>query len=371
MKRIVSYVLMFALAATMVTFGVAYGDNEQQDLNNIHQKIDQTQSQLNAGKKKEKQLGNQIKQLESQINATEKEINNLKGDINKTQQEIGVVQGNLATLEQEMDTQNNNLQERLRAMYKNGDTGMIQILLGSDDITDFMSNMDMVQKIYDNDIDVLKTMEDQHKQVEAQKQKLETLQANLEADKQQEADKQTSLQASRGEVAGLKAQVASDNADLEDQIDDLNAEADRLVDEIRKLQGDQAYTGGNFCWPSASSTRVTSEFGMRYHPILKVNKLHTGLDIGAAAGTKVLAANSGTVIKAGWNNSYGNVVMIDHGGGIVTLYAHNSKLLVSTGDVVSKGQNIALVGSTGNSTGPHIHFEVRVNGEYKNPRDWL
>ncbi|HVI41383.1 MAG TPA: M23 family metallopeptidase, partial [Anaerovoracaceae bacterium] len=122
---------------------------------------------------------------------------------------------------------------------------------------------------------------------------------------------------------------------------------------------------------SASSTRVTSEFGMRYHPILKVNKMHTGIDIGAASGTKVLAANSGTVIKAGWNNSYGNVVMIDHGGGIVTLYAHNSKLLVSTGDVVAKGQNISLVGSTGNSTGPHIHFEVRVNGEYKNPRDWL
>ena len=99
--------------------------------------------------------------------------------------------------------------------------------------------------------------------------------------------------------------------------------------------------------------------------------MHTGIDIGAKAGTNVLAANNGTVIKAGWNNSYGNVVMVDHGGGIVTLYAHNSKLLVKTGDVVAKGQTIALVGSTGNSTGPHIHFEVRVNGEYKNPRDWL
>ena len=85
----------------------------------------------------------------------------------------------------------------------------------------------------------------------------------------------------------------------------------------------------------------------------------------------MLAANSGTVIKAGWNNSYGNVIMIDHGGGIVTLYAHNSKLLVTTGDVIARGQVIALVGSTGNSTGPHIHFEVRVNGEYQNPRNWL
>lgn len=371
MKRIVSYVLMFALAATTITFGMAYAGNEQQDLNNIHQKINQTQKQLNEGKKQEKQLGNQIKQLEAQINATEKEIDNLKGNISKIMQEIDVVENNLATLEQEMDDQNNDLQQRLRAMYKNGDVGMIQILLGSDDITDFMSNMDMVQKIYDNDIDVLKTMEDQHKQVEAQKQKLETLRADLESEKQQEAAKQSSLQASRGEVAALKAKVASNNEVLEAQIDELNAEADRLVEEIKKLQGNQAYTGGDFCWPSASSTRVTSEFGTRVHPILKVKKLHTGIDIGAASGTKVLAANGGTVIKAGWNNSYGNVVMIDHGGGIVTLYAHNSKLLVSTGDVVAKGQNIALVGSTGNSTGPHIHFEVRVNGAYKNPRDWL
>ena len=165
--------------------------------------------------------------------------------------------------------------------------------------------------------------------------------------------------------------MASDNAVLEAQEDELKEEADRLVSEIKKLQGDQAYAGGTFCWPSESSTRVTSEFGMRIHPILKVNKMHTGIDIGAAAGTNVLAANSGTVIKAGWNNSYGNVIMIDHGGGIVTLYAHNSKLLVSTGDVVSRGQVIALVGSTGNSTGPHIHFEVRVNGEYQNPRNWL
>jgi len=370
-KRIISYVFMFALFATLITVGVTYADNEEQDLNDINGKISQTQKELNEGKKQEKQLSNQIKQLESAINSTENEINNLKGDINKTEQQINVVQTNLATVEQEMAVQNEELQKRLRTMYKNGDVGLVQILLGSEDITDFMTNMDMVQKIFDNDVEVLKIMEEQHKQIEAQKRELEGLQAQLVSEKQQEADKQASLQASRGEVASLKAQVASDNKALAAEIDALNAEANRLIEEIKRLQGDQAYTGGEFAWPSASSTRVTSEFGNRIHPILKVKKLHTGIDIGAAAGTKVLAANSGTVIKAGWNNSYGNVVMIDHGGGIVTLYAHNSKLLVSTGDPVSKGQNIALVGSTGQSTGPHIHFEVRVDGQYQNPRNWL
>jgi murein DD-endopeptidase MepM/ murein hydrolase activator NlpD len=228
-----------------------------------------------------------------------------------------------------------------------------------------MSNMDMVQRIFDNDVEILKTMEEQHNKIEAQKKQLETLCAQLESAKQQEANKQANLQASRGQVASLKSQVAKDNAALEAEIDALNEEANRLVEEIKRLQGDQAYAGGTFAWPSASSTRVTSEFGNRIHPILKVNKLHTGLDIGAASGTKVLAANSGTVIKAGWNNSYGNLVMIDHGGGIVTLYAHNSKLLVSTGDVVARGQTIALVGSTG--IPPTSIHGSPVNGQYQNP----
>ena len=122
-------------------------------------------------------------------------------------------------------------------------------------------------------------------------------------------------------------------------------------------------------WPVKG--RITSPFGYRIHPILKTKNLHTGLDIAASTGTPVVAANTGTVIKAGWNNSYGNLLMIDHGGGIVTLYAHNSSLLAKVGDVVSKGQTVAKIGSTGMSTGPHLHFEVRVNGQYKNPMDWL
>jgi murein DD-endopeptidase MepM/ murein hydrolase activator NlpD len=371
MKRIIAYVCVFTLIATMAALGVTYADNEQQELNNVNKQLNLTQSQLKEGKKKEQKLGSQIRTLEKQINATQNEIDNIKGDIDATSQEITVVQANLEQSKQEMDTQNEDLQLRLRAMYKNGDIGLVEILLGSDDITDFMTNMDMVQKIFDNDIDVLKTMEEQHNKIEAQKNQLEGLQAQLLTQKDSQTAKQQSLETSRGQVASLKAQVASDNAVLEAQEDELKAEADRLVSEIKKLQGDQAYAGGTLCWPSESSTRVTSPFGMRYHPILKVNKMHTGIDIGAAAGTNVLAANSGAVIKAGWNNSYGNVIMIDHGGGIVTLYAHNSKLLVSTGDVVARGQVIALVGSTGNSTGPHIHFEVRVNGEYQDPMKWL
>ncbi|MDD4565311.1 MAG: peptidoglycan DD-metalloendopeptidase family protein [Eubacteriales bacterium] len=369
MKKFISYALVFVLCASVITLGATYAD-EQQQLNKIHSQIDKSKSQLNEGKKKEKQLGDQIKNLEVQINETENEIASIKGDINKTEQNIAVVKANLAVAEQEMKVQNENLKKRLRVMYKNGDIGLVQILLGSESITDFMSNMDMIQKIYDHDVEVLKVLEEQCEKIELQKKELEALQAKLQAERQKEAERQASLQANRGQVASLKTEVAKSNAEIEAQLDALNAEADRLVEEIRRLQGDSEYQGGKFAWPG-ESTHVTSEFGMRLHPILKVNKLHTGIDFRAALGSKVMAANGGTVIKAGWNNSYGNVVMIDHGGQIVTLYAHNSKLMVKTGDVVSRGQTIALAGSTGSSTGPHIHFEVRVNGQYQNPRNWL
>ena len=169
MKRVVSYVLMFALTASVITLGATYADDEQKQLNDIHSQINQTKSQLNEGKKQEKNLANQIKNLENQIGAAEKEIDSIKGDIDKTEQSINTTKANLKAVEEEMDEQNDSLQQRLRAMYKNGDVGMVQILLGSDDITDFMTNMDMIQKIFDNDVEVLKVMEEQHQKIETQK----------------------------------------------------------------------------------------------------------------------------------------------------------------------------------------------------------
>jgi len=120
-------------------------------------------------------------------------------------------------------------------------------------------------------------------------------------------------------------------------------------------------------WPAPGYTRVTSPFGYRIHPILKTKKLHTGIDVGIALGKDIVAAQSGTVIYSDWLGGYGKVIMIDHGGGIVTLYAHNSKLVVSEGDKVKRGQVVSKCGSTGMSTGPHLHFEVRENGKYVDP----
>ena len=144
--------------------------------------------------------------------------------------------------------------------------------------------------------------------------------------------------------------------------------------EIRQLAlaniGEE-YIGGEMAWPIPGYNSITSQFGMRTHPITGIYKLHTGVDVGAPLGADFVAANDGVVIKAEYNGAYGNMVMINHGGEVVTLYAHGSEILVQAGDTVFQGTPVLKVGSTGYSTGPHAHFEVRINGEYVQPLDYI
>jgi len=370
MKRILVFTLTFALMVSLFNFGFSYAAKaSQKDLSNVNNEISNTQKKLNEGKSVEIKLNKDISSLENQINQTQNDINNLKGNIDATQAKINEALAQLAQVEAEMAIQNQQLSSRLRIMYKNGGVGVLDVILGSDSISDFMTNMDMVQRIYESDKEVLKAMETQYAIIAAQKEYLVNLQAQLEIDRQEEATKQNALQADKSQVAVKKSEVSQNNKALQEQINALYAEANRLTREIQSLQRGGNYSGGIMSWPVQG--RISSPFGYRTHPILKTRELHTGIDIAARSGTTVVAANKGTVIKSSWNNSYGNLLMIDHGGSIVTLYAHNSSLLVSVGDVVSKGQAVSKVGSTGMSTGPHLHFEVRVNGQYKNPMNWL
>lgn len=370
-KRATIYVIVFLLLASIFSLTATYAGTTQDELNQVQQEKKEAQKELAAGKAKEKELNSKIKTIEGQISATQNEIASLQGTISETETKIATTQANLAKIEAEMKAQNDSLNKRLRVMYKNGNASFLEILLGSESITDFMTNMDMVQRILDNDVQLLKTIEAQHEKIEAQKKQLEAMQAKLLADKAAEAAKKDSLIGNKNQVADLKSEVAADNATISKNLAALEAEANRMTAEIRALQNNnQAYLGsGKLGWPV--SGRTTSEFSSRVNPITGKKESHLGLDIAVPSGTPVAAAEAGTVIKAGWNNSYGYMVIVDHGGGIATLYAHNSRLAVSVGTQVSRGQTVAYSGSTGMSTGPHVHFEVRVNGQYQNPRSWL
>lgn len=369
-KRIL-WLLVVSLVLSCFVVPYAFAGKAEDDLKAIQRERDALNKQYSDGKARSNALSSQIKSLEKEIYSSELEINALEKEINNTKAEIVRALEDLDKKQKEVNSQNDSLNNRLRAMYKSGEVGMLSVLLGSASMSDFMTNMDVIERIYDADANVLRELQVQYRAIENEKNELLALKEKLEAQEADVTARKASLADTKNSVKTKKAVIDSDNAVLSEQIDALNKEADALISQILALQGTGAYVGGTMCWPSQASTYISSPFGNRRHPILKVKKFHTGVDIGAAGGTNILAANSGVVISAGWNNGYGYMVMIDHGGGIVTLYAHSSKLLVSKGDVVSRGQVIALVGTTGMSTGNHLHFEVRVNGKYQNPLNYI
>ncbi|SHI70432.1 Septal ring factor EnvC, activator of murein hydrolases AmiA and AmiB [Geosporobacter subterraneus DSM 17957] len=363
-----TFVLMLTFSLEAFAMDVT---SEQKKLEQLNKQIKNVQTKLVQNKNQEKNLNSQIKVLDQKIDQTEKEIGQISTDITLTQRKISQTKAELQLAEANINDKKDVLNARLRVMYKNGNVGYAEVLLDSANIVDLFSKLDMVRKIFNHDVDLLKYMKAQRDAVEIKKKTLESHQSRMMAMAQNMEIKQKELEKSRGEMSRVKSKLQQDNKQLEEQIDELNRYAQKIAEEIRRKQSKGEYVGGQMAWPAPGYTRVTSPFGNRIHPILKTKKLHTGIDIGIPSGKNVVAAGDGTVIHADWLGGYGKAVMIDHGGGIVTLYAHNSSLLVSEKDKVKRGDTIAKAGSTGMSTGPHLHFEVRKNGEFVDPLPWV
>ena len=344
---------------------------KQQEYDDLRSNIIATERELKEGKQQAQELQAEIKNYESQIYETEIEINALTEDLNATKARVTQVLAELEELQTRITDQNAALMSRLRTMYKQGDAGLISILLGSSSMTELLTNVEMMKRITESDTDLIAALEKQHGEVTEKKDELVALKTELETKQAELDEKKAGLDKSRAAVASVKKKIENNNAALEAQLDAMNEEADALKADILKLQSGGEYSGGAMGWPSRSSNRITDVFGMRLHPIYGIWKMHTGIDIGAWRDTDILAAADGTVIRTAYSSGYGNYVMIDHGGKVVTLYAHSSKILVKVGDQVKRGDRIALVGTTGCSTGYHIHFEVRVNGEYKDPLNYV
>ncbi len=376
-KRIVS-----AIIATMLIFSqAAYAAKSVSELKN-----QLAESQKEAQKLKEEIKSKEadkdkatakMNELDAEIDVLQGGIDSIQAVIDEKQQEIDVANARIDQLNIDIDETKEKLKDRMKVMYEYGATSYLEIIMESKGFSDFFTRIAAIQAIVEHDNAVMDKYAEQINEIETAKQLVET-----EKNEQVEAKglltkQQDSLEAVRNEKSKLIAELNKDIAALEAAEKQKEKDAQALEAEIdRALSSSKSsnvvYKGnGKFAWPSASSTRVTSEFGYRNHPIFKTKKLHRGMDIGAAAGTDVLAGEAGVVLTSGYNSSYGYYITINHGSGYVTLYAHNSKLLVKSGDKVTRGQVIAKCGSTGNSTGPHIHFEVRVNGNFVNPRNYL
>lgn len=345
-KKLLICTLIFTLVLSMCAISSVYADN----LSDKKDELSEIKEETNSVKK-------DMEALIADIKKQEAEVDKLQASMDKKQIEIDKALKEIEETKRDIEERQDGLNKRLRTMYKNGSVGYLDVLLGSNSISEFLTNVELIQRIYRNDQEMLKQLEIQHKELE---EKQAVLKKEREELKEQKEDAQVKKDA-----------LKKDKSALQGKLDALNAEADRVSGEIAALQdADKVYEGGALQWPT-TSTWITSPFGFRIHPITGIYTGHTGIDIGVGMNNPVYAAASGTVIVAGSYGGYGKAVVIDHGSGLSTLYGHNDSVSVSVGQNVSRGQVIASSGNSGWSTGPHLHFEVREHGVYVDPMSYF
>ena len=350
----------------------------QKDLNNVIDKKNQLQKDITNSKQ-------QKKNAEADLNAIEERMKIIQGEINEINGRLDTLEGQKTKITAELDEavakeqkQEKTLKKRLRVMYEDGATSYFKVLLSSESIFDFFYNLERLSQITEHDDKILTELAENKKIIEKKKSDLETVIAQVETEKAAQVSKKSVLQAESDKKVAYMKQLESDIAAYTKNYEKMEAEEARIRSEIAAAanassssgQVPAKYSGGAFQWPTPGYYTVTSPYGYRIHPIFKTQKLHRGIDIAVPSGVAVLAAADGVVIKSTYNSSYGYYVSINHGGGLVTLYAHNSSLAVSVGQSVKRGQKIANSGNTGNSTGPHLHYEVMVNGQTTNPMNY-
>jgi len=367
MKRVLSFIL-----ATMILASTVLATSTKDKLNQAKENLKDAQSALNENKAEQKDVLKEINTLDDSINTTERQISSIENEIKELEESIIIAEENIKFSQEQYDAKYELRKNRMIAYYKNGNISLKDLVADTEDPIDKMYMERVIEKIISYDTSLMEELEIEKQELEKQKSKLEEDSIRCASLKNDLEIKLASLNNTVEIRTQYLSKLEKDETALEKSIDNLNAEAKKLEAELAALASNSAtskYTGGKMVWPLPGHYVITSKFGNRLHPVLKVYKLHTGVDLAGSGcnGDPVVAAAAGTVITAKYNTAYGNYVVIDHGGGITTLYAHSSKLLVKAGDKVKAGQEIMKVGSTGYSTGPHLHFEVRENGKYVDP----
>lgn len=372
LKKIMTIGLAVLLTAGAIYMPVqtsATGSSDlNKSLNEIKKENAELKKKINETNKEKSKYQKELNALDDNINAADRELKGVESEISSIEDKIVERKEALTQAAEELKETEEIFKRRVRAMYKNGTMGYLDILFSSKDSASFLGNVDAVQRITENDKDIIEEIEKNKKAIEDEKERLEAQEILLAGAKQDmEVKKNKLMVASRNKEQRLK-EVMADKEEIQKMINANNRDAKAIEAEIVKRQLAMDYTGGAMMWPLPGHYRISSPYGNRIHPILRTKQFHSGIDIPAPGGTKILAANDGVVTFAGRKGSYGNLVGIDHGGKITTFYAHTSRILVKNGQKVKKGQAIALVGSTGRSTGNHLHFEVRKNGKTTNPQ---
>ena len=349
-------------------------ENLQSERNEIQNQMNEASGRLEGVQNDLSENLQQVQKLDERITETEQELNDLNTKITELQSSIDEVEANLNTAEQNYNSQKKLLDNYLIEVQESSDVEYLDVLFSSKNISEFLSSYFLISELASYEMDLLDDMQAKKKDIELSKMKLEQDREQLATIKANQSKTATILENTKSVRENFISKLSDQEKDIQSKIDEYNTRFEEINKEILELaQGSISaeYIGGELEWPVPGYTRITSKYGMRTHPITGVYKLHTGVDIGAPMGANFIAANDGIVTKASYNNAYGNMVIIDHGGGVSTLYAHGSEILVEVGQTVKRGEPVLKVGSTGYSTGPHAHFEVRLNGVVTDPMPYI
>ncbi len=365
--------LMMALSMSLAYVGSVYATDKKSELNSVIEK-------QKAAEAEKSEVVSEINKYKTKIVSLNTEITSAQNEIDKKQAEIDELNSKIENMQAKIDDRKSGMSNRLRAMYKNGSVGFIDIILDSKNFSELLSNLSMLQKIYKSDRSTLASLEKISEELNKTKKE-------LSAAYQEIASSQNELKSKKGELDKVSAKLETKAAKIDENLAIFNQQAESLSSQILAEQqaaaqsnqdtsGNGGHYGGggggvtngpvNLRWPVAKV--ITSPFGHRIG-LEQYGTFHTGTDLGVPSGTPVRAAAAGRVMNlTGWyQQGYGWGVFIDHGNGVVTVYGHNSALTVSPGQYVQQGDVIALSGQTGWATGPHVHYEVRINGQYVDP----
>lgn len=380
----------------------------QQEKKTLENDLQKAKELIDSLKGSKEDIQSEVEKLDKQLNEISGKVKELESQLSKKRQEIANTESALNKAKEQEKKQYRNMKKRIQFMYENGQTSYVEMLLSADSFTDFLNAVEYITQISQYDRKMLKeyqnmqvTIADTQKTLETDYASLQSLQAKVQEEKQAVAalesakkgelndvaddltDAQTVAKAYEAEIqaqneviaqiqAAQKRAAEQQAAQQQAQVAEENQGATDAAGENQNTAQNTTPSGngqstGSMMWPCPSSKRVTSDYGPRTSPTNGASSNHKGIDIGAAYGADIVAADGGTVLVATYSSSGGNYVIIDHGGGLCTVYMHASSLTVSAGQTVSKGQVIAKVGSTGISTGNHLHFGVTLNGVYVSP----
>jgi len=346
--------------------------NAKTNLENIKKELEKDKSDLNK----------YIAKLDASLTDIQKKIDEFSDKIEKKEAEIKKTTEDLEEAEQIQQAQYEAMKKRIKFMYEHGNTIYFELLLEAGSYADMLNKVEYTEMLSAYDRKKLNEYIATTELIALNKKVLEEEKTTLDLAKsskeEEEGNMQKLLDTKGVELQAVKADIGNKEAAIAEYEAEIKAENDAIAALEKEVAADKAelynrhrYDGGVFTWPCPNYSRISDDYGMRIHPTLGISKMHNGIDLAAPAGSAILAAYNGTVVASDYNGTMGNYVMISHGGGLYTIYMHCSALYVSKGQDVTAGAKIAAVGSTGRSTGNHLHFGVRLNGAYISPWKYL